>query len=52
MNNEIVVIYKEVGKDAILKKIKNDIVILENLVGGKLDYLPYEEIIIIQIKIL
>ena len=50
MNNEIVVIYKEVGKEAEFKKVKNDFEVFEALIGGELDYIPYEEIIIIARK--
>ena len=47
MNKDIVIIYKEVGKKAELKKIKNELKIFENLIGGELEYMQYEDVIII-----
>lgn len=48
--NEIVVIYKEVGKKPELKKIQNELNAFKNLLGGKLDYIQYKDITIIARK--
>ena len=45
--SEIVIIYKEPGKTPILKKIKNDISEFEKILGGKVNIIPYENIIIV-----
>lgn len=45
--NEIVVIYKEVGKKTKLKKIQNKLEVFEELLGGTLDYIQYRDITII-----
>ena len=47
---EILVIYKEVGKEPKLKKIQNELKDFENLIGGELDYIPYEDITIVARK--
>ena len=48
MNNaEIIVIYQEVGQAPILKKIKNNINVFQELLGGEIEIIPYEEIIIV-----
>lgn len=39
--------YKEVGKNPELKKIKNNIQEFEQILGGKTTYIPYENIIIV-----
>ena len=44
--NEIVVIYKEVGKKPELKKIQNELNTFKNLIGGELDYIQYKDITI------
>ncbi len=49
-NNEIIVIYKEIGKNAKLKKIQNKKSAFENLIGGSIEYIPYENITIIAQK--
>lgn len=49
-NNEIIIIYKKVGTDAELKKVQNEPKTFENLLGGELEYLPYEDITIIARK--
>ena len=49
-NKEIIIIYKKVGTDAELKKVQNEQKTFENLLGGKLDYIPYEDITIIAKK--
>ena len=46
-NNDIVVIYQEVGKEPKIQKIKNDICEFENILGGKVDVIPYEDISVI-----
>lgn len=48
--NEIVVIYKEVGKKPELKKIQNELNVLKNLIAGELDYIQYKDITIIARK--
>ncbi len=48
--NEIVILYKEVGKNAEFKKVQNDQKIFEELIGGELDYIPYEAITIMARK--
>lgn len=45
--NNIIVIYKEIGKLPVLKKILNDSKTFENLLGGEIDYISYEDIIIV-----
>lgn len=45
--NEIVVIYKEIGKKPELKKIQNELNAFKNLLGGELDYIQYKDITII-----
>ena len=49
-SKEIVIIYKEVGKDAEFKKVQNEQNTFENLIGGELDYIPYEDITILARK--
>ena len=46
-SKEIIVIYKEVGKQPIFQKIQNTIEIFEELLGGKVDILPFENIFIV-----
>ena len=48
--NEIIVIYKEVGKKPELKKIQNELNAFKNLLGGELDYIQYKDITIIARK--
>lgn len=45
--NEIIIIYKEVGKIPELKKVKNNIQEFEKLLGGKTEVIPYENIVIV-----
>lgn len=49
MNNSenIIVIYKEVGKKPVLKKIKNNVETFELILGGKIEILQYEDIQVI-----
>lgn len=49
-NEEIIIIYKKVGTDAEFRKIKNEQKTFEGLIGGELDYIPYEDITIIARK--
>ena len=46
-NNEIIVICQEVGKIPIMQKIKNNISNFEELLGGEIQIIPYEDIYII-----
>lgn len=48
--NEIVVIYKEVGKKPEFKKIQNELNTFKNLLGSELDYIQYKDITIITRK--
>ena len=45
--DEIIIMYKEVGKNPELKKIKNNIQEFEQILGGKNTCIPYENIIIV-----
>lgn len=47
MNNTIVIIYKEVGKDPIFRKVENSIKSFETILGGEIETIPYEDIVII-----
>lgn len=47
MNNTIVIIYKEVGKDPIFRKVENSIKSFETILGGEIEIIPYEDIVII-----
>lgn len=47
MNNTIVIIYKEVGKDPIFRKVENSIKSFETILGGEIESIPYEDIVII-----
>lgn len=47
MNNTIVIIYKEVGKDPILRKVENSIKSFETILGGEIEVIPYDDIVII-----
>lgn len=47
MNNSIVIIYKEVGKDPVFRKIENSIKSFETILGGEIEIIPYEDIVII-----
>ncbi len=49
-NEEIIIIYKKVGTDAEFRKIKNEQKTFEDLIGGELDYIPYEDITIVARK--
>lgn len=46
-SKEIIVIYKEVGKQPIFQKIQDNIETFEELLSGKIDILPFENIFII-----
>lgn len=47
MNNTIVIIYKEVGKEPIFRKIENSIKSFETILGGEIEIIPYEDVVII-----
>ena len=47
MNNSIVIIYKEVGKEPVFRKVENNIKYLEKILGGKVETIPYEDIVIL-----
>lgn len=47
MNNSIVIIYKEVGKDPVFRKVENSIKSFETILGGEIEIIPYEDIVII-----
>ncbi len=49
-NNNLLVIYKKVGKFPELKKVENKIEVLEELVGGEIEFIPYEDVTIIARK--
>lgn len=49
-NTEIIIIYKKVGTDAEFKKVTNNLDTFQDLVGGELDYIPYEDVTIIARK--
>lgn len=50
MSEYIVVVFKEVGKQPEFKKIENNLENVKELIGGELDYISYEDIIIIAKK--
>lgn len=45
--DEIIIMYKKVGKNPELKKIKNNIQEFEQILKGKITCIPYEKIIIV-----
>ena len=47
MNNSIVIIYKEVGKDPIFRKVENSVKSFETILGGEIEVIPYDDIVII-----
>lgn len=47
MNNTIVIIYKEVGKEPIFRKVENSIKSFETILGGEIEIIPYEDVVII-----
>ena len=47
MNNSIVIIYKEVGKEPTFRKVENSIKSFETILGGEIEIIPYEDIVII-----
>lgn len=47
MNNTIVIIYKEVGKEPTFRKVENSIKSFETILGGEIEIIPYEDIVII-----
>lgn len=47
MNNTIVIIYKEVGKDPIFRKVENSIKSFKTILGGEIEVIPYDDIVII-----
>lgn len=49
-NKEVIILYKEVGKKPELRKTENKIEVFENLVGGKIEEITYEDIVIIARK--
>lgn len=48
--NNIVVIYKEVGRTPVFREIPNSIKCFETILGGEVDFIPYEEIEIVCLK--
>lgn len=48
--NNIIVIYKEIGKAPIFREIPNSIKCFETILGGKVDFISYEEIEIVCLK--
>ncbi len=51
MNSEIIVIHQEVGKKAQLQKIKNEVYEFKKLIGGEIEIIPYDDVVIICKKI-
>lgn len=47
MNNTIVIIYKEVGKEPTFRKVENSIKSFETILGGEIEVIPYDDIVII-----
>lgn len=47
MNNTIVIIYKEVGKKPVFRKVENSIKCFETILGGEIEVILYEDIVII-----
>lgn len=47
MNNSIVIIYKEVGKEPTFRKVENSIKSFETILGGEIEVIPYDDIVII-----
>lgn len=47
MNSEIIVIHQEVGKKAQLQKIKNEVCEFEKLIGGEIEIIPYDDVVIV-----
>lgn len=45
-NKNLIILYKEVGKDPVLMKIENSLEEKEKLVGGKIEVIPFENILI------
>lgn len=48
--NNIVVIYKEVGRIPVFREIPDSIKCFETILGGEVDFIPYEEIEIVCLK--
>ena len=46
MSEYIIILFKEVGKEPVLQKIKNGIEHFEELLGGEIEKLKYDEITI------
>ena len=46
-NNEIIIIYQEVRKTPVFKKIKNNINEFEKILNGKIYVIPYKDIVIV-----
>lgn len=47
MSSSIVIIYKEVGKEPVFRKVKNSIKCFETILGGEIETIPYEDIVIL-----
>ena len=47
MSNSIVIIYKEVGKEPVFRKVENSIKCFESILGGEIETIPYEDIVIL-----
>ena len=47
MSNSIVIIYKEVGKEPVFRKVENSIKCFETILGGEIETIPYEDIVIL-----
>lgn len=49
-NENLIVLYKEVGKEPDFRKIDNNENTFKELIGGELDFIPYEEVVIVAKK--
>lgn len=49
-NENLIVLYKEVEKVPDFKKIENNEDVFKELIGGELDFIPYEEVVIVARK--
>lgn len=49
-NKDLVIVYKEVGKKPEFIRVEKNLEILENLVNGELDFIPYDDIVIVARK--
>jgi hypothetical protein len=46
-NKEIIILYKEVGKDPVFEKIQNTKEAFKNLLGGDIETIFYEDVVIV-----